>query len=180
MMALLWDKRFEDYFADELGQSSVSHLRELIPPTWIIGQEESFALGLPGNVADSLGIAALSTSRRNYVLKPSGFHTQASWSEGVHLLHKKSRDKVLDVLQKATRDKDSLYVIQEFTKATEIPMKWDDIDGSRKHMNARVRLTPYYGMVGEMAGKLIAAKATGCENTDYIHAGSASINTAVC
>ncbi len=180
LMALIWDKQFKDYFVNELGLPSVSHLRELIPPTWVIGREADFEPGLPGNITNSLGVAALSTSRRKYVLKQSGFHSQASWSEGVKLLHKMSRAKVEEALKNAIDDKDSLYVIQEFKKATEIPMFWDDSDGIRKLMNARIRLTPYYGMVGEMVGKLIAAKATGCENTDYIHAGSGSINTAVC
>lgn len=43
-------------------------------------------------------------------------------------------------------------------------------------MQGRVRLTPYFTPEN---GKLVAIKATACENTDYIHAASNSINTAV-
>lgn len=179
VMALLWDRRFQDYFISTLGSASVTHLKSLIPPTWIVGHETNFSLGMPGNATDSLSLAELTNSRRKYVLKPSGFHSQASWSEGVHMLHKKSHAKALELIKGAMEDQDSLYVVQEFTKATELPMSWDDIDGTQRQMNARVRLTPYYGMLGTMAAKLIGLKATCCENTDYIHAGSSSINTAV-
>lgn len=43
-------------------------------------------------------------------------------------------------------------------------------------MIAKVRLTPYFNPGNN---RLIAIKATGCANTDYIHATTASVNTAV-
>lgn len=43
-------------------------------------------------------------------------------------------------------------------------------------MHARIRLTPYFSMRNR---ELTAIKATGCENTNYIHASTGSINTAV-
>lgn len=42
-------------------------------------------------------------------------------------------------------------------------------------MPVRTRITPYYNLPGE----LLTIKATGCEHTNYIHASSVSINTAV-
>lgn len=46
-------------------------------------------------------------------------------------------------------------------------------------MKARFRLLPYFSMARGYEGQLIAIKATGCENTDYIHTTSASVNMAV-
>jgi len=34
-------------------------------------------------------------------------------------------------------------------------------------------------MVEGSAGQMVAIKATACENTNYIHAGTGSINTAI-
>lgn len=46
-------------------------------------------------------------------------------------------------------------------------------------MDARIRLTPYFSMEADEKGELIAIKATGCKDTNYVHASTASINTAV-
>lgn len=39
-------------------------------------------------------------------------------------------------------------------------------------------MTTYFSMVGD-EGRLLTIKATGCEKTNYIHASTGSINTAV-
>lgn len=73
-----------------------------------------------------------------------------------------------------------LYIVQEFRKGKEIPLVYDD-KANRKssEMKARIRITPYFSMVDSNKGRLVAIKATGCENTNYIHASTSSINTAV-
>lgn len=178
VMALLWDRRWESFFQRQLGKASFDQLRNVIPPTWIVGQEDNFSLRMPVGTT-SLDIATLSKAKRGFVLKASGFSGHSSWSEGVSLLHEKSGLKVRELVSAAIADQNALYIIQEFRRGQKVPMVYEDEMQGLVPMEARVRLTPYFGMVGVDRGRLIAIKATGCENTDYIHASTASINTAV-
>lgn len=181
ILSLIYDKRFEEYLRKKLGDTSFKHLRAVIPPTWIVGQEQFFSPGMPNNILSSIGLAGLSRSKRTFVLKSSGFSENSSWSEGIHFLQKKSADKTLQLLHEAETDKTGLYIIQEFKKGVNIPMNYESDNGKTDiFMSARVRLTPYFSITDDNKdGKLIAIKATGCENTDFIHATSTSINTAV-
>lgn len=176
-LSLIWDKRFESYFRTKLGSNAFEHLRKLIPPTWIVGQEEYFSPGLPGGISNSVELASLSKAKRAFVIKPSGFASNASWAEGVSMLHKKSAKKAEEILVDAANDKSGLHIVQEFRSGIKYELNYSD-DGQQTMM-AKIRLTPYFAATGEKAGKLIAIKATGCENTDLIHGTSASINTAV-
>lgn len=178
-LALIWDRRFEPYFQTELGQGAFNHLRDVIPPTWIVGQEEHFALGLPHGIASTVDLATLSRAKRAYVVKPSGFGENASWAEGVSFLHQQSPDRAKASIQKAAEDTAGLHVVQEFRKGAKVPLTYQGPQGEEIPMQARIRLTPYFSVAHGQEGQLVAIKATGCENTDFIHASSASINTAV-
>jgi len=164
-----------------LGVASFKHLKTVIPPTWIVGQEQFFAPGMPNNISSSIELANLSKSKRAYVLKSSGFSENSSWKEGVHFLQRESSDKTLQLLHDAETDKTGIHIVQEFKKGINIPMNYESEDEkSEIPMTARIRLTPYFSVTNDSQdGKLIAIKATGCENTDFIHASSTSINTAV-
>lgn len=176
ILAFIWDKRFEDYYRNALGYAGFDLLRSVIPPTWIVGQEAYFAPGLPGNLQESVDLAGLSRSKRTFVLKPSGFSPDSSWSEGVSFLQSKSHDDARQLLEHATiNSAQQLYVVQEFKEGVKRIMSYDSPEGI-VDMQARVRLTPYFST---MVGKLLGIKATGCEGTQLIHATTASINTAV-
>lgn len=179
ILAFIWDKRFESYLKSRLGIATFNHLREIIPPNWIVGQEKHFAPGFPNNMDSSIGLASLSNSKRAFVLKPSGFEGSSSWGEGVNFLHKKSKDATSILLNSAITDKTSLYVIQEFKKGMKIPISYTDKQGEPQHMSAKIRLTPYFSVVSGDGGRLVAIKATGRENTDFIHGSSDSVNIAV-
>jgi hypothetical protein len=170
VMGLLWDKRWETYFARQLGSTTVDFLRRVIPPTLIVGEEAHFAPGLPAGIADVAGLASLAKGQRTLVLKPSS----SSWAEGLHFLHKNSRGKAVELLRDAV-ESPKLHIIQEFRPGRKIPFTYEE-GYERRPMTAKVRLTPYFGTTD---GKLIAVKATACENTDRIHGSSSSINTAV-
>lgn len=179
LLSLVWDKRWAGFFSRHLGSAAFHHLIDVIPPTWIVGQERYFALGLPSGVSASVDLAGLSKSKRKFVLKKSGFGSGSSWAEGVVFLQEKSIQKARDLLDAATSDTQSLYVIQEFRPSQERPLLYEDDKGGANQMQARIRITPYFSMAGSEQAKLIAIKATGCENTNYIHASTGSINTAV-
>lgn len=179
VLSFIWDMRWEEFFLKRLGKKSFEHLRKVIPPTWIVGEEKYFSSILPLGVTQSSDLASLSRSRRNFVLKSSGFSPNSSWAEGVYFLHKFSQEQAEKVLKLAENNTSTLFIVQEFRKGKNIQMTYEVEDKKIIPMNARVRLTPYYSMMGAEKGKLIAVKATGCENTDLIHASSTSINTAV-
>lgn len=174
VMALIWDKRWEAYFAKSLGEATLGFLRATIPPTWIVGEEEYFAPGLPYGVAQISDLAGLSRSKRTFVLKPS----HGSWSEGVEFLHEKSQAKALELIERAAKDSAKVHIVQEFHKPQKNAFKIDTPAGSST-VQAKVRITPYFSALAADFGELIGIKATACENTDYIHASSTSINTAI-
>jgi hypothetical protein len=180
VLAFLWDSRFEQRLRKQLGDAAFNHLRAIIPPTWIVGQEQFFVLGMPDGVSTSVDLASLSRSKRTLVLKESGFGVRSSWGEGVKFLHDQSANTARALLQQAHGLTDSLFVVQQFNKAQDIPMTYESQDGIiQTAPRARVRLTPYFSMSEGNAGRLVGIKATGCENTDFIHSSSASINAAV-
>lgn len=179
LLSLIWDRRWEQFFRRQLGVPTFEHLREVIPPTWIVGQEQFSVLDFPGAVLSLEELANLSKSRRGFVLKKSGFGDGSSWGESVNFLQEKSSAKARDLVVRAQRESESLYIVQEFRGSVERPMIYENDKHTLEQMRARVRLTPYFSMVSGSEGQLVAIKATGCEGTNYIHASTASINTAV-
>lgn len=178
ILSFIWDKRFEKKLKSQLGAASYAHLRRVIPPTWIVGQEKYFAPGLPNGYESSADLAKLSRRARAFVLKSSGFSSTSSWAEGVYFLGKKSAVVDEEMLLKAAADKTALHVVQAMRKGKDYRIQYTE-DGRQIPMNARIRLTPYFATNSSRQGELVAAKATGCENTDLIHASSSSINAAV-
>lgn len=178
VLAFAWDKRWSPFLSAQMGKSGLDYIRQIIPPTWIVGEELNFEPGLPNGAESTSGLAGLPRSKRGFVIKPSGFAVNSSWAEGVNLLHEKSAEKAALIIAAAEADDAVLHVVQEFKKAKTVPMQYENSDGSLIPMNARLRVTPYYSMMGRV-GELLTIKATGCENTDFIHASSSSINTAV-
>lgn len=171
VMAVIWDRRWEQQLRKTLGESAFRHLRQVIPQTWIIGEEQYFSQGVPDGVQSAVDLASLSKSKRTLVLKPSG----SSWSEGISFLHQISIAKAKARLKLATEDTQNLYIVQDFREGEKINMEYEAW-GERKTKLVKVRLTPYFSSID---GKLLTIKATGCENTDYIHTTTASINSAI-
>lgn len=180
LLSFIWDKRYQSFMKEKLGNSTFDFLRRVIPKTWVLGEEKYVDGGLPNEKQDSLGLVELGKRSRQYVLKQSGFSTGSSWGEGVKFLHKMGGSRASEIIKSALEDKEHLYIIQEFNQGKDVAMTFLDNGGLPKDINVRIRLTPYYAYRGRDRGKLIAAKVTGCENTtEYIHASTASINTAV-
>jgi hypothetical protein len=176
IMALLWDTRFENFYKKQLGEANFNKLKNAIPKTWIVGQEQYFTEALPKGAQDTLQLVSGSRKDRELVIKPSGFNPKASWAEGVNLLHEKSTVKAQEIVQNAMQTDDTLFIVQEFKKGQKRRMQYENEEGGLNDMDVKLRITPYYSTKD---GKLLTVKATGCENTDFIHASSSSINTAV-
>lgn len=179
LLSFIWDKRCVQFLKEKLGKSDFELLRKVIPKTWILGEEQYVDGGLASGKATSLDLMELGKKSRKFVLKQSGFQDASSWGEGVVFLHKIGGQKASEMLKSALEDKEHLYIIQEFNQGKIMPMSYINEEGIFQSINVKLRLTPYYAYMGSDKGKLIAAKVTGCENTEYIHASTASINTAV-
>lgn len=176
ILAFLWDKRFERHYRQQLGDSDYDFLKTLVLPTWIVGEEESFSPGLPGNFQESVDLATLPRSKRGFVLKASGFGDSSSWSEGVSFLQDKSSATAREQLTAAQKGScHQLQVVQEFREGAKLPVTYEDGTYLVETRN-RFRLTPYYST---KLGELLVIKATGCEGTNRIHASTTSVNTAV-
>jgi hypothetical protein len=176
LLTFLWDSRFELPLRRSLGNGGYDFMRSVVPPTWIIGEEASFAPGLPGNLPDSLQLASLSRAQRAFVLKCSGFSGHSSWAESVVLLQTKSKADALAALKAAAKARDELYIVQAFTDGTKVPVEYELDGGGVAAMLGRLRLTPYYDTA---SGALLSMKATARANTHFIHASSDSINAPV-
>lgn len=179
LMSFIWDIRFKEVIRSRLGDSDFELLRSIIPKTWILGEEQYVDGGLPEQKSNSLEIATLGKSKRKYVLKQSGFNVHSSWGEGVVFLHKKGGEAAKELIKKALDDKEHLYIMQEFRQGKNVQMTYVDSNYVMQSMKAKVRITPYFAYSEKEKGNLIAIKVTGCENTEYIHASTASINTSV-
>ena len=170
ILSFIWDKRYCEFFKKELGEDKYEYLRKIIPPTFIVGQEEYFENGLPGNVVNLMEIKELPKGQRQFVIKKS---SDSSWGEGIKFLHKLSHENAEKALENAI-ESDESYIMQQFFEGKKFPLEY-----CGGEMQAKIRITPYYAFWGQDVGKLVAIKATGCENMDYIHGASNSINTAV-
>jgi len=177
ILSFIWDKRFERFLKSHLGLGNFYFLKHLIPPTWIVGEEEHFVLGLPEGVSTSLGLIDLPESKRKFVLKQSGFSDFSSWGRGVTFLHKATRkDRELRLLE--AQNSETLYIVQHFEEGIEKKISYYGNDGNIATMMAKIRLCPFYGFM-DNSGDLISAVATCCEKTDYIHGMTSGVNTAV-
>ncbi len=179
LLALLWDSRFEGQLRSDLGNTGYDFLRTVVPPTWIVGQEQHFSGGLPTGVQESVDLAGVSRKNRNFVLKSSGFADNSSWSESVTLLQTKSSEIAGQLLYDASRDTQSLHIIQAFTPGKKVELRYEDPstpDIEPIQMLGRIRLTPYFDPAN---GNLLTMKVTARENTHFIHASSDSINAPV-
>lgn len=179
ILSFIWDKRFSEFFKRLLGETSFNFLRKIIPPTWILKEEANFDLGMPEGILNSINLSNLSKKQRQFVLKKSGFSDDCSWSKGVYFLHQMSSRKIKEILKNATEDNMNSYILQEFKEGKKQIMEYIDEKGEILKMEVKTRITPYYSFIGKNKGELIAAKITGCEKTDFIHASTISINTAI-
>lgn len=159
-LALAWD--------DASGTDPL--LREIIPPTWVVKH------GFPCPLSSWEDIVNTPASKRLYVLKLAGCSEGSSWSEGVHFLHKVSKEKCRKLLTEALEGK-ALYVLQKYTESVKFSQMWFDFESdSEKTMSGRIRLTPY---IDPSNGEIFTAKIAMREHTDFIHGATDAIITSV-
>jgi hypothetical protein len=146
------------YWRAELGEAIDERLLGIFPRTWIVDPRpapwQSTIADLSANgvpVHEWSQLADLGKSERDYVLKPSGFSELAWGSRGVKVANDLTKDAWRDALSEAQRSFGKTpYVLQRFHKGRRVRVPFlSTSSGEIKQMDGRVRLCPYYFVVGD-------------------------------
>ncbi len=145
------------YWRAELGPDVDARLLGIFPRTWIVDPRplpwqgaivELSASGKP--VHEWSQLEELGKSERDYVLKPSGFSELAWGSRGVKVANDLTRDEWRNALREAqTSFPKTPYILQRFHKGKRVRVPFATPAGDIKEMEGRVRLCPYYFVVGD-------------------------------
>jgi hypothetical protein len=146
------------YWRAELGEAVDERLLGIFPRTWIVDPRpvpwQSTIADLSANgvpVHDWSQLEDLGKSERDYVLKPSGFSELAWGSRGVKVANDLTKDAWRDALREAQRSFEKTpYILQRFHKGRRVRVPFlSTSSGEIKEMDGRVRLCPYYFVIGD-------------------------------
>ena len=168
-MALFHHHLLEEFWKENVSKKSLKVLKNLIPKSWIVDPTPL----PPGAVIDGplaqgkplhnwMDLADASQKERNLVLKISGFHETAWGSRSVVIGNDVSREDWKEALQEAVDMAGTHpHIIQEFRKSVRLTHPLYDENGELSDASGRLRLNPYFFVVGDEA-KLAGALATFC------------------
>ncbi len=156
--ALFHHPGLRSYWRAELGPAVDERLLGIFPRTWIVDPrplpwqaaiEDLRAGGMP--VHDWSQLEELGKSERDYVLKPSGFSELAWGSRGVKVANDLTREEWRAALADAQASfPKTPYILQRFHKGKRVRVPFlSTPTGEIKEMDGRVRLCPYYFVVGD-------------------------------
>jgi hypothetical protein len=149
-LAALWTK--------ELGDDVFARLRSIFPQTWVIDPRplppHAAIIGLTAGgqpIREWSALEALGKSERDYVVKPSGFSELAWGSRGVRVANDLTKDQWHDALVSAVESYPKTpHILQRFHKGRRVTVDYyDRASDAVKTMDGRVRLCPYYFVVGD-------------------------------
>ena len=168
----------------ELGPATFKALSHLIPDTWILDSREipKYAvipgLSIRGKPVQDWGeLVSLTQKERELVIKPSGFSPESWGSRGVVVGHDVSNEVWRQTLEDSlAKFPGQPSILQVFHKGRRVKTRyWDAATESIADMEARVRLTPYYFLIGSSA-QLAGILATLCpHDKKKIHGMSEAI-----
>ena len=155
--ALLHNPVLEATWKQELGDA-FDRLRVIFPQTWVLDPRPLppqavvpgiTAAGKP--LTDWKQLVALGKSERDYVAKPSGFSELAWGSRGVRVANDLSKDDWEKVLDEALGSFDRTpWILQRFHKGKRVKVPYyDERKDDIAELDGRVRLCPYYFVVGD-------------------------------
>lgn len=140
-----------------LGSETFAVLNHLIPETWILDSRPLPPHGvvpdlqIKGNsVRDWEELFSLTQKEREMVIKPSGFSPESWGSRGVVVGHDVSSEIWQQTLTKGLQQfPDQPSILQKFYKGKKVEARFLNPDtGKIETMVSRVRLTPYYFVLG--------------------------------
>lgn len=152
-LALLWNRNLKGFWRQELGERFFERLLKRVPYSWVLDPSP-----IPPHAAiPELGLTdwqqlkTLSQKERDLILKVSGYSEQAWGARGVYLGSDLSQADWSQAVDSAIREfKRSPYVVQRYHKPKSVEFSYFDFGANREvPMTSRVRLCPYYFVVGE-------------------------------
>jgi hypothetical protein len=153
LFALLWNRNLRGFWRQELGESFFEQLQQLAPYSWIVDPTPLPPHGaIPElNLTDWQQLKTLSQRERDLILKISGFSERAWGARGVYLGSDSSVAEWSAAVDEATACfSRSPYVLQRFHKPRLVEASWFDFErDTLTPMPGRVRLCPYYFVVGQ-------------------------------
>lgn len=158
LFALLHHPALAPFWRQHLGKETYALCREVFPQSWVVdptpmpphaavpGLEIG---GLP--VQDWRQLKEASQRERELVLKPSGFSPNAWGSRGVLIGHDLPAEEWGEGIERALADfPQTPHVLQVFHKGRKFRVRYFDFVGERLvSMQSRVRLCPYYFVIGD-------------------------------
>jgi hypothetical protein len=155
LFAFLWMEQLRAFWREQLGEATLTALREVLPYTWIVDPTPL----PPHAVIPELGIhdwremAKFSQKQRELVLKISGFNERAWGSRGVYVGHDLPANEWAEAIEQALANFASHpFILQRFEKSKLSEAHYMDFEtATARSFSARVRLCPYYFVVGDDA-----------------------------
>lgn len=153
LFGLLWNRHLRSFWRQELGEGFLNRLLRLVPYTWVMDPRPLPPhAAIPGlELVDWQQLKSLSQRERDLILKVSGYSEEAWGARGVYLGSDLSTadwsvavDRALEAWPR------SPHVLQRYHKPGLVPTSWFDFESrSAMSMSGRVRLSPYYFVVGD-------------------------------
>ncbi|MDB6092922.1 MAG: hypothetical protein JWM32_484 [Verrucomicrobia bacterium] len=170
-LALFHHHLLQDFWAETLSSRALKLLRGLIPPSWVMDP----APLPPGAVIegpraagrmlhDWRELANATQKERDLILKISGYHETAWGARSVILGSDSSREEWQEGVQRAVElAPTNLHLLQVYKKPRRVRHRVYEREAPHeaREVDGRLRLCPYYFMVGEQP-KLSGALATFC------------------
>jgi hypothetical protein len=153
LFALLWNWNLRDFWRQELGEGFFARLKKVIPYTWLMDPAPLPPhAALPElNLTDWRQLKTLSQRDRELILKVSGFSEKAWGARGVFFGSDLSQADWMTAVDEAIASfEKSPFVLQRYEKPKLVEATWFDFTKNEPvPMKGRVRLCPYYFVVGE-------------------------------
>ena len=165
LFASLWMGQLNQFWREQLGDKTLAALRQVFPYTWIVDPTPL----PPHAIIPELGIhdwrdmAKFSQKQRELVLKISGFSEHAWGSRGVYVGHDLPASEWAEAIEQALKNFGTHpFILQRFEKSKLFESQYVDFETNEaRSFSARVRLCPYYFVVGDDA-RLGGILATVC------------------
>ncbi len=153
LFALLWNRNLREFWRQELGEGFLNRLLRHAPYTWVVDPAPLPPHGaFPEiNLTDWSQLKGLSQKERDLILKVSGFSPKAWGARGVYLGSDLSHADWAAAVDGAMADfEKSPHILQRYQKPGLVDFQWFDFGKNELvPMPGRVRLCPYYFVIGE-------------------------------
>ncbi len=186
--ALFHHPELAPFWEQALSRDTLASLNRVLPRTWILDPRPVPPIAIiphlrPGGraLSDFRRLAHTTQKERQLVVKPSGFSELAWGSRGVSIGHDLPQTEWAQALEQALQAfPHTPYVLQEFHKGRLFECTYlDERTDRMTAMSGRVRLSPYYFVVGDKA-ELGGMLATVCSADKKIIHGMVDAIMAPC